>query len=360
MKGISFLSWELSSVTASCLKIPQEDKDVPSTLDNISCQVQSCSAYSCRHGYWSTKERRTQAGRSQWSSRTAAWSTRTGHPTRYHLTVGCFGFACLAKRNQRQHGVYSNSRAAERDMRGAPAFDASSTRLQTALPPRGKAGSERGEKVSKARREWRDTDTAMGSDLRNKPHVKPESVDGKALSLDHELSEAGCKTAAPTPTSEQRNLGQKLRFNFQMAPFALRSKSDGHPSNVMETLFKQPVDLTVFDVPEYQGPWSHKRAPKWTMGISDASGPKEGKSCCCLNRQTLCELGKPVYSLELFHLSSPMYGPVSYPSWRANIRAAWVLLGRHYKVQNSRRSKSNTRVTIALPRDANEGRSFSR
>jgi hypothetical protein len=59
-------------------------------------------------------------------------------------------------------------------------------------------------------------------------------------------------------------------------------------------------------------------------------------------------------SLELFHLSSPMYAPVSYPSWRENIKAAWVLLNTHYKIQSSRFSKSDTRITVALPRDGSE------
>jgi hypothetical protein len=63
-------------------------------------------------------------------------------------------------------------------------------------------------------------------------------------------------------------------------------------------------------------------------------------------------------SSELFHLSSPMYAPVSYPSWRENIKAAWVLLNTHYKVQSSRFSKSNTRITVALPRDGNEKEVF--
>lgn len=47
-----------------------------------------------------------------------------------------------------------------------------------------------------------------------------------------------------------------------------------------------------------------------------------------------------------------MYAPLSYPSWRENVRAMWLLLRTYYEVQSSRGSKSMTPITITLPRDS--------
>jgi hypothetical protein len=175
---------------------------------------------------------------------------------------------------------FSRSKSGD-DGPAAPSGPAGSTHPQTALPSRAKAGSVRSGAIPTARQEWQDKHAPMKSYLQNDSRARIASVDGRALALAHESLEADCETTTERSSSERTNLGQKVRFSFDIAPFALRSKSDGPASNVMETLFKQPVRMTMFDAPEYQGPWRHDCAPKWTMGISDVSGPKEGESCPC-------------------------------------------------------------------------------
>lgn len=255
------------------------------------------------------------------------------------------------------YAVYSSPEVADRNTRSAQtpgAPESGLTQPQTAIPCRGKAGTGRSGEVPKARQEWQDKSESMRKHLQNNPHVRIEGVDGKALALAHESLERDCEAAVERSSLERTRLSQKARFNFRMEPFAMRPKNEGHASNVMETLFMQPVRMTVFDAPEYQGPWRHDCAPKWTMGISDASGPQERESASILKGNDHVRLTNPIISLELFHLSSPMYSPMSYPSWRENIRAAWVLLGTHYRVEELRSSKCSTRIAVALPRDGNE------
>jgi hypothetical protein len=175
---------------------------------------------------------------------------------------------------------FSRSKSGD-DGPAPPSGPAGSIHPQTALPSGAKAGSGRSGEVPTARQEWQDKHAPMKNYLQNEPRARIESVDGRALTLAHESLKADCQTKTERSSSERKDLGQKVRFSFNIAPFALRSKSDRPASNVMETLFKQPIRMTMFDAPEYQGPWRHDCAPKWTMGISDVSGPKEGESCPC-------------------------------------------------------------------------------
>jgi hypothetical protein len=180
-----------------------------------------------------------------------------------------------------QQGVRSSPRGAEGDPRGPLATESGLTRSQAALPSRdklgsGQSGSGQSREVPSAIRKWQDKHTPMRNHLQSNPRARVEGVDGRALALAFESLHADCEAAAERSSLERTNLGQKVRFNLQMERFALRPKSIGHPSNVMETLFQQPVKTTIFDAPEYQGPWRHDCAPKWTMGISDASKPGEG------------------------------------------------------------------------------------
>jgi hypothetical protein len=58
--------------------------------------------------------------------------------------------------------------------------------------------------------------------------------------------------------------------------------------------------------------------------------------------------------LDMFDLNTPWFQPASYPSWRDNIRAGWVLVGTHYTVQNPRFEQAKTSIAVGLPLDDNE------
>ncbi len=72
-----------------------------------------------------------------------------------------------------------------------------------------------------------------------------QSVGGNTLALGHRSLEAECEKAAERPSREQGNLGYKVRFKFEISTFALKPKSDRHPSDIMRTLFRKPVHWTI-------------------------------------------------------------------------------------------------------------------